>query len=214
MADLTLPARSPDGMLELVTTYLEMRQRPRHPRVSITGRTLALVHAQRPPVHFYRYLYDTVGSPLLWWERRELSDETLATMLNDDRVELHVLQVDGVPAGFTELDRRQTGEVTLVHFGLVPDFIGQGLGLPFLGRVMEVAWKDDDVERVTVHACSTDHPRALLVYQRLGFTVYDEVREVIEDPRGRGLFPEHVELPANAEPSANAEPPQGGGLED
>ncbi len=201
MADLKPPARSLDGTLELVTTHLEMRQRPRHPRVSITGRTLGLVHAQHPPVHFYRYLYDTVGSPYLWWERRELVDDALATIIHDDRVELHVLQVDGVPAGFAELDRRHTGEVRLAYFGLVPDFIGQGLGLPFLGRVMELAWKDDDVERVTVHACSTDHPRALLVYQRVGFTAYDEVRETIEDPRARGLFPEHVE------PSANVEPP-------
>lgn len=201
MADLKLPARSPDGTLELVTTHLEMRQPPRHMRVSITGRTMGLVHAQHPPVHFYRYLYDTVGSPYLWWERRELVDDALSTIIHDDRVELHVLQVDGVPAGFAELDRRSSGEVTLAYFGLVPDFIGQGLGLPFLGRVMELAWKDDEVERVTVHACSTDHPRALLVYQRVGFTAYDEVREVVEDPRARGLFPEHVE------PSANVEPP-------
>jgi len=201
MADLKLPERSPDGTLELVTTYLEMRQPPRHPGVSITGRTVALVHAERPPVHFYRYLYETVGSPYLWWERRELVDDALAAIIHDERVELQVLQVDGVPAGFAELDRRHSGDLRLAYFGLIPDFIGQGLGLPFLGRVMELAWKDDEVERVTVHACSTDHPRALLVYQRVGFTVYDEVREVIEDPRARGLFPEHVE------PSANVEPP-------
>ncbi|MCA9705462.1 MAG: GNAT family N-acetyltransferase [Myxococcales bacterium] len=201
MLDLKPPARSPAGTLELVTTHLEMRQPPRHPRVSITGRTLTLVHAKRPTLHFYRYLYDTVGSPYLWWERREMSDDALAALLHDERIEVHVLYVDGVPAGFAELDRRQAGEVELTHFGLVPEFIGQGLGRPFLGRVMDVVWKDEDVGRVTVHACSTDHPRALLVYQRLGFVVVDEVRETIEDPRVRGLFPEHVE------PSANVQPP-------
>jgi len=208
MVELKPPARSADGMLELVTTHLEMRQPPRHARVSMTGRTVALVHAQNPPVHFYRYLYDTVGSPYLWWERRELVDEALASILQDDQVELHVFQVDGVPAGFAELDRRREGEVELVHFGLVPDFIGQGLGLPFLGRVLELAWEGDDVERVTVHACSTDHPRALLVYQRLGFVVFDEVRETVQDPRVRGLFPEYEE-DASVVPSANVQPPPG-----
>lgn len=187
------PARRPDGTLELVTTRLELRARPRHPRVSITGRTLTLVHAQRPTLHFYRYLYDTVGSPYLWWQRRELDDEALATIIHDERVEIHVLHVDGVPAGFAELDRRRPGEVELAYFGLVPEYVGQGLGLPFLSRVVDLAWQDDDVERVTVHACSADHPRALLVYQRIGFTPYDMVHEQVDDPRDRGLFPEHGE---------------------
>lgn len=202
MIDLKPPARSPDGTLELITTHLEMRHPPRRPRISMTGRTMALVHAKHPTLHFYRYLYETVGSPYLWWERREMDDATLASLLQDERVEVHVLQVDGVPAGFAELDRRTPGEVELVYFGLVPEFISQGLGLPFLGRVMEAVWKDEDIGRVMVHACSTDHPRALLVYQRLGFVVYDEVREVIEDPRARGLFPEHIEMSANVEPPA------------
>ncbi|MEM9459764.1 MAG: GNAT family N-acetyltransferase [Myxococcota bacterium] len=202
MIDLKPPARSPDGTLELTTTHLEMRHPPRHSRISMTGRTLALVHAKHPTLHFYRYLYETVGSPYLWWMRREMDDATLSGLLQDERIEVHVLQIDGVPAGFAEIDRRSPGEVELVYFGLVPEFIGQGLGLPFLGRVMEVIWKDEDIGRVTVHACSTDHPRALLVYQRIGFVVYDEVREVIEDPRARGLFPEHIEKSANVEPPA------------
>lgn len=206
MSDPKLPARRPDGKLELVTTHLEMRARPRHPRVSISGRTLALVHAQRPTLHFYRYLYETVGSPYLWWQRRELDDEALAAIIHDERVELQVLQVDGVPAGFAELDRRRSGEVDLANFGLVPEFVGQGLGLPFLGRVVELAWQGDDVERVTVHARSSDHPRALLVYQRIGFAPYDVVREEIDDPRERGLFPEHAraDQPANDEPGASS----------
>jgi GNAT superfamily N-acetyltransferase len=192
--DLKPPARRPDGKLALVTTRLELRAIPRHPKVSILGRTLALVHAKRPPLHFYRYLYDTVGSPYLWWQRRELDDEALAAIVHDARVEILVLQVDGVPAGFAELDRRRPGEVELVYFGLMPEFVGQGLGLPFLGRVMEHVWQGDDaaLERVTVHASSTDHPRALMVYQRLGFVPYDVEHELVDDPRDRGLFPEHV----------------------
>lgn len=200
MLDLKPPARRPDGKLELITTRLELRVIPRHPKVSILGRTLALVHAKRPPLHFYRYLYHTVGSPYLWWQRRELDDEALATIVHDERVEILVFQVDGVPAGFAELDRRRSGEIALVHFGLMPEFVGQGLGLPFLARVMEHAWQSDDVERVIVHASSTDHPRALMVYQRLGFVPYDVQHELIDDPRARGLFPEHADAGEEPEP--------------
>jgi GNAT superfamily N-acetyltransferase len=207
MLDLKPPVRRPDGKLELVTTRLELRSIPRHPRVSITGRTLALCHAKRPPLHFYRYLYGTVGSPYLWWQRRELDDEALATIVHDARVEILVLQVDGVPAGFAELDRRRAGEVALVYFGLMPEFVGQGLGLPFLARVLEHVWQADDaaIERVTVHASSTDHPRALMVYQRLGFVPYDVQHELVDDPRARGLFPEHDDAddPLGLTPAAN-----------
>lgn len=200
MLDLKPPARRPDGKLELVTTRLELRAIPRHPKVSILGRTLALVHAKRPPLHFYRYLYDTVGSPYLWWQRRELDDEALSVIVHDERVEILVFQVDGVPAGFAELDRRRSGEIALVCFGLMPEFVGQGLGLPFLARVMEHAWQGDDVGRVIVHASSTDHPRALMVYQRLGFVPYDVQHELIDDPRDRGLFPEHADAGEEPEP--------------
>lgn len=210
--DLKPPARNPDGTLELVTTRLELTAKPRHPKGSISGRTLALVHAKRFPLHLYRYLYDTVGSPYLWWERREMGDDELSAIVHDERVELHLLQVDGVPAGFAELDRRQPGEVELSYFGLVPEYLGHGLGLHFLGRVVELAWQDDDVERVVVHACSTDHPRALLVYQRIGFTAFDEVRETIDDPRDRGLFPEHDDdTAANAGPVPEPVPLRGPG---
>jgi GNAT superfamily N-acetyltransferase len=50
----------------------------------------------------------------------------------DPRNELHVLHVDGKPAGFAELNRRQPDEIELVQFGLMPEFIGQGLGKWFM----------------------------------------------------------------------------------
>src|SRR2546429_6929920 len=52
-----------------------------------------------------------------------MSDEALAAILGDPRNELHVLHVDGTPAGFAELDRRQPDEIELAQFGLMPDFI-------------------------------------------------------------------------------------------
>ena len=55
-------------------------------------------------------------------------------------MENHVLYVDGVPAGFAELDRRIEGEIELVQFGMVPEFIGQGLGKYFLNWTIDKAW--------------------------------------------------------------------------
>jgi len=42
------------------TTYLQMFDRPR--RVALPPRDgLAVVHAKKPPVAYYRFLYDAVG---------------------------------------------------------------------------------------------------------------------------------------------------------
>src|SRR4051812_33600069 len=93
---------------------------------------LSIVHALRPTVRYYRFLYDAVGAEYHWRGRKILSDADLAVILADPRNEVYVLHVDGVPAGFAELDRRVADEIELVQFGLMREFIGQGLGKFFL----------------------------------------------------------------------------------
>ena len=95
------------------TTYLEMFARP--DRVVPPHRAgLAVVHAKMPTVAYYRFLYDGVGRDYDWPRCQKLSDAELATLLNDPRLEVHVLMAEGVPAGFAELDRRTEGEIELV----------------------------------------------------------------------------------------------------
>jgi GNAT superfamily N-acetyltransferase len=154
------------------TTYLEMWASPqrvvRPPRAG-----LAVVHAAKPTVAYYRFLYDAVGRDYDWTSRRKLSDTELAALLNDPRLEVHVLMVEGVPAGFAELDRRVEGEIELVQFGLMPEFIGQGLGRYFLQWTIDKAWSYGP-RRFWLHTCTKDHPAALPNYLKAGFTVYQE----------------------------------------
>ena len=117
--------------MKVTTTYLQMFARPE--RVVPPPREgLAVVHTQKPTVAYYRFLYDGVGRDYDWPSLGKLSGAELAALLNDPRVEVHVLMADGTPAGFAELDRRIEGEIELAQFGLMPDFIGQGLGRYFL----------------------------------------------------------------------------------
>lgn len=188
----TPPPPRADGKLEIAITDLEMTERPiRNNRVSLTGHTLEVGRAMRPTLHFYRYLYETVGTPYLWFARSLLSDEALAEIIHDDRVEVLILYVDGSPVGFAELDRRgkgqgkgqgSTDDIDITHFGVVPEHLGQGLGLRFLDRVVDQAWNEDPA-RLIVHVASFDHPRALMVYQRAGFVPYDKRTVVVDDPR-------------------------------
>jgi GNAT superfamily N-acetyltransferase len=158
--------------VKVTITYLEMLARPQ--RVVPPPREgLAIVHAKKPPVAYYRFLYDAVGRDYDWTSRRRLSDAELAALLNDPRLEVHVLMADGVPAGFAELDRRTEGETELVQFGLLPGFVGQGLGRYFLQWAIDRAWGCGP-RRFWLHTCTKDRPVALPNYLKADFTVYKE----------------------------------------
>ena len=166
-------ARTAGGKTVLVTvTWLEMTSPDRRPAAPAWPERFTVRRAERPTVSFYRYLYDTVGADWDWYERRRLCDDALAAIVHDDAVEVHVLYVRGVPAGYVELDRRIADEVEIAYFGLVPDYIGRGLGPALLGWALERAWGYGP-RRVWLHTCSLDHPGALAMYRRAGFEVYD-----------------------------------------
>ena len=134
---------------------------------------MTVLYVQTPTVSYYRYLYDSVGKDYHWRSRRRLSDEELADVLHDPGNELHVLHVDGSPAGFTELDHRRPNEIELIQFGLTPDFIGQGLGKWLLQWTIDKAWSYQP-NRFWLHTCTLDHPAALSMYKKAGFVQYDE----------------------------------------
>lgn len=159
--------------LPVTVTYLEMRERPSLPPVPAPAIRHALMRAERPPVHFYRYLYDIVGRDWHWVDRKRLGDEQLLSIIHDEEVEIYVLYAEGVPAGFAELDFRKFPEVVdLAFFGLVPDFIGRRIGPWLLRWAVDEMWRREP-ERITVNTCTLDHPGALPMYQRAGFRPYD-----------------------------------------
>lgn len=164
----------PREVVEVITHYLEMHAAP--PAPVAPRPEVQVVRAARPSVRFYRYLYDGVGGPWHWYDRRRMPAAALAELLADPAVEVHVLWKDGEPIGYAELDRRIAGEVELAYFGLMPEAIGQRLGPWLLGWALDAAWAAPGVTRVWVHTCSLDHARALPAYLNAGFRKYGEAR--------------------------------------
>jgi GNAT superfamily N-acetyltransferase len=163
----------PRVVAEVTTHYLEMRAAPAL-EVGPPPPGCAVVRAA-PDYRFYRYLYDGVGGPWHWYARRVMPRAELTAILADPGVEVFVLWQDGVPAGYTELDRRVAGEVELAYFGLFPEAVGRGLGPWLLRWSIAQAWSPG-VHRVWVHTCSLDHPSALSVYLKAGFAKTGESR--------------------------------------
>lgn len=157
-------------LVEVTVHYLEMLA-PTHRTVSPPRGGLTVLQVPSPTVSYYRSLYNEVGKDFRWLSRRKLSDEALAAIIGDPRDELHVLHVDGTPAGFAELDRRQQHEIELVQFGLIPEFIGKGLGKWFLKWAIDKAWSYEP-KRFWLHTCTLDHPAALPNYLKAGFVQF------------------------------------------
>ena len=176
------------SVLEDTITYLEMLERPAGRRVPAPLDKLALMQAEACTVSFYRYLYETVGEPWLWFERRIIDDAAVAAEIHRPTIEIFVLYVRGVPAGFFELDTATPRETKLCYFGLIPDFIGRRLGPYLLQAAIDRAWSRP-IDRFWLHTSTFDHPKALRVYQRAGFVVYARRSVRFEDPRERGILP-------------------------
>jgi GNAT superfamily N-acetyltransferase len=196
--------------LEVVVTFLEMLDPPDRPAAIIPPGKVAIVRAENPTLSFYRYLYNTVGEPWLWWLRRLMGDDELAEILAKPETHVYVLYVAGVPAGFAELDLtdlEENGVIDLHYMGLIPDFIGKGYGKYLLNWAIDTAWGLKP-QRITVNTCSLDHPTALGAYQKAGFGVYDQRTDIVDDPRDTGLIPHidhHVDHDAGPGNGKNAD---------
>lgn len=151
-------------------THLEMNS-PHSRYIAVPTRpVIALMRAQYIPAEYYRSLYELVGKAHHWQNRRTTPDAELYAMINDENCEIHILYADGCPAGFFELDlTSEPQSVEIVYFGLGTDYQGLGLGKWFLSAAISAAWARKP-EKVVVTTNSLDHPAALPLYQKLGFS--------------------------------------------
>ncbi len=177
------------GLLRVIVTYLEMGTAPVYSPGPPPNPGACVRQIDPPSVAGYRFLYNGVGEPWLWHERRTLDDEELDALLKDARIEFLVLRQDHRIAGFAELDRRQPPNVRLAYFGLLPAYIGRGLGPWLLAHAIGQAWSRKTTYRLLVNTCTFDHPAALGLYQRMGFVITRSVVRHTPDPRVSGLLP-------------------------
>ncbi len=174
--------------LDTVITFLEMTERPKRPRRPAPPGKLALLRAEKPPRSFYLWLYRTVGREWNWTDRLVWPDDELLAVIHEPAIEIVVLYVGGVPAGFAELDFRRKGVCELALFGFVPEYIGRGLGGYFLDWIIDAMWRPG-IATVLVDTNVRDHPRALAMYQKAGFRVVRREKAwLIPDAYFQGAF--------------------------
>ena len=156
-------------LLETTVTQFELRQAPdRHAHVPEIRRKLLMQEVPRIPLSYYAYLYQVVGRAHHWTSRL-LPPKQLAREIHLEGIAIHVLSVDGAPAGWFELDwERKPGETRLVHFGVLPDFRGLGLARYLLSEAIHAGFAVGNPV-MSLETNTLDHPAARRLYMEAGF---------------------------------------------
>jgi GNAT superfamily N-acetyltransferase len=170
------------GRMLVTTTYLEQTS----PGDLIPAGTPAepgqVVRVAEVAPEFCRFLYTAVGGDWYWLERLPWTLADWSAWLSRPGSETWVLWLHGTPAGYVELDA-QSGphatQVEIAYFGLLPRFVGRGLGGQLLTDGIAKAWSLGErwpdlpmVDRVWVHTCTLDGEHALANYQARGLRIY------------------------------------------
>jgi GNAT superfamily N-acetyltransferase len=153
--------------VSVTRTYLEMTSPADLVADGRVGPEVRLEPVTDCPWHFYRYLYAEVGREYHWKDRLPWTAEEFRAWLAGPSV-VWLLSVQGAPAGFFELRRHEDDSIEIAYFGLLPEFVGRGLGKLLLTRAVEEAWALRP-SRVWLHTCTLDHASALPNYLRRGF---------------------------------------------
>ncbi|MDQ1185708.1 3-mercaptopyruvate sulfurtransferase [Agrobacterium larrymoorei] len=157
------------GPLKAHVTQLEMTSAPKVSLPVPVNIQTAIMRTHNIPLHFYRYLYWRVGKRWHWQKRMRMSDAELSAVLHDPKNCVTVLYLNGSPAGFFEFNRSSDEVTELSYFGLMEEAIGAGVGKWFLLQALYSIWQDNP-KKVTVSTNTLDHPRALQLYQMMGFS--------------------------------------------
>ena len=184
---LTLPDgyyELPKGKLANVVTCLEMLAKPPAKDTKLAD-GFSLRRFSGKDLAEFRSLFKAIGEDNMWFSRLFISDEKLAAILDNPKIESYALCQNEKPVGLLELNFIEMPNCELAFFGLTPETIGQGLGRTLMNIAITKAW-EKPIARFWVHTCHFDHPTAVAFYKRSGFTPYSLMVEIHDDPRQTG----------------------------
>ena len=169
----------PSSTIEVTRTYLEMRA-PADLQATRSNDPLIRIEPQLDcSIELFRFLYAEVGKNYHWIDRLPWTDEQISEHLDKSENSIWLMTYDGETAGYFELRKCADGSTELAYFGLLPSFIGRGLGKHLLTCATAQAWTDG-ANRVWLHTCTLDDPAALPNYLKRGFKPFKTEKYKIE----------------------------------
>ena len=165
--------------IEVTRTYLEMRDPADLHAAGCGDPSIRVEQMHECPPSFFRYLYVEVGRNYHWIDRLPWTDADIVAHLSQAEISLWLMTDDGATAGYFELRRCEDGSVEVAYFGLLPEFIGRGLGKYLLTRAVGQSWAQG-ANRVWLHTCTLDDPAAMPNYLKRGFRPFKTEQYSVE----------------------------------
>lgn len=125
-----------------------------------------------PDPRLNQQLYRDVGSLWQWTDRLIWDAAQWSQYVSRNSLNTWIGYWKGERAGYFELESQDNGNIEIMYFGLLPQFIGMGLGGILLTAAIESAWQSPHTKRVWLHTCSNDHKHALANYLKRGFLLF------------------------------------------
>jgi GNAT superfamily N-acetyltransferase len=157
--------------IQVVRTYLELKTPGQLKPARVEDHLLRLARVPVPSVPLVQRLYKEVGAEYHWADRWKWSIKEWTDWVEQIGYGVWILTYDGDLAGFFEFTAGEDGSVEISLFGLVARFHGRGLGKHLLTGAVEIAWAIG-ANRVWLHTCTLDDPKALPNYLARGFTEF------------------------------------------
>ena len=171
-----MPATS---TIDVTRTYLEMRDPSELRRGKLDDPLIRIEQQQPCPDELFRFLYVEVGKNYHWIDRLPWTNEDIQAHLARPENSIWLMTHDNEQAGYFELRKCDDGSVEIAYFGLLPQFLGRGLGKHLLTCAAEQAWTDG-ANRVWLHTCTLDDPAALPNYLKRGFRPFKTEKYIVQ----------------------------------
>ncbi len=165
--------------MDVTITYVEMTDPAElDPGREVPGLTLEQVDHTSPHISATQA---RIGAPY-GWRSTARTPEQWAEKLARDGIFYWLIRYEGEIAGIVVLQSQVDGDVEIETFGLLPEYVGKGLGGHALTLGVRQAWATPDAaggpaRRVWLHTSSNDNPAALPNYRARGFRPYKTLVE-------------------------------------
>jgi len=136
-----------------------------------------IAHINPIKVDQYKEIYKRVGSQYSWLGRSIMKDDDLKKIIANKKVEIYFIKKGSQSIGFFEIDYSSNylkdKELRIVHFGLIREYIGKGLGIKLMNAAVTRAYYLN-IDKIILQTNSLDHKRALPFYKKYGFEIFSE----------------------------------------
>jgi GNAT superfamily N-acetyltransferase len=155
-------------LVDVTVTYLEMTSADQLVAGKSAPAEIALDRVDATALALIRSTHDRIATPHHWlslgW-----SEQQWLNLLARPGVRCWIARVGADVVGMILMQRHARGDVEITKFGLVPEWVGRGLGAHLLALATRLAWDFGEVDRVWLATPSIDHPHALSNYRNRGY---------------------------------------------